>query len=113
MSITRLDKLLKPGASGGLGDIVRRAQDMDNLTARLRADLDPEVAAHLVAANVRGDGELVVVASTSAWAAKLRFECERLMRIAQSDDSRIRSFRVRVSSGAEQGFDRADVTDQA
>ncbi len=98
MPIIRLDKLLKPGPEGSLGRIIQRAQDMDDLTARLRGQLDEEMAETLLAANVRGNGELVLVASSSAWAAKIRFEGERLMRAASSENVEVTSFRVRVAS---------------
>jgi hypothetical protein len=99
MSIIRLDKLLKSAPGEGLGKIIQRAQDMDDLTTRLRAELGPETALSLLAANIRENGELVLVASTSAWAAKIRFEGERLMLAAQSEGRRVISYRVRVATG--------------
>lgn len=100
MSIIRLDKLLKSGSDGNLGKVIRRAQEMDQLTTRLRAELEPDTAESLLAANVRDNGELVLVASTSAWAAKIRFEGERLMQAASDGDIRVTSCRVRVATGA-------------
>jgi hypothetical protein len=99
MPIIRLDKLLKSGPDGSLGKIIQRAQDMDDLTARLRGELDEEMGQTLLAANVRDNGELVLVASSSAWAAKIRFEGERLMCAASNDTVKVTSFRVRVASG--------------
>ena len=99
MPIIRLDKLLKSGPDGSLGRIIQRAQDMDDLTARLRSELDGEMAETLLAANVRSNGELVLVASSSAWAAKIRFEGERLMRAASNKNVKVTTFRVRVTSG--------------
>ncbi len=98
MSIIRLDKLLKSSPGGSLGKIIQRARDMDDLTTRLRAELDPETAESLLAANVRNNGELVVVASSSAWAAKLRFESENLLRAARADGTAVNRFRVSVSN---------------
>jgi hypothetical protein len=100
MSIIRLDKLLKSGPNENLGRIIRRAREMDDLTTRLRAELEPETAQMLLAANVRDSGELVLVASTSAWAAKIRFEGERLMQAASVGDITVTSCRVRVATGA-------------
>ncbi len=98
MSIIRLDKLLKSSPSGSLAKIIRRARDMDDLTTRLRVALDPKTAESLLAANVRDNGELVVVASSSAWAAKLRFESEKLMGVARADGTAVNRFRVSVSN---------------
>jgi len=98
MSIIRLDKLLKSGPGGELGKILRRARHMDDLTTRLRANLDPEIAPTLLAANIRENGELVVVASTSAWAAKLRFESETLIKTAHTPDLPVKSIRITVTT---------------
>jgi len=96
MTIIRLDKLLGSQAGGTLSKIIRRAQDMDDLAIRLRAHLDADTAAALLAANVRDNGELVVLARSSAWAGKLRFEAEKLMRAARSDGTTVSSIRVSV-----------------
>ncbi len=100
MSIIRLDKLLNTSTDNTLGKIIQRAKDLDRLTTRLRAELDPDTALSLLAANVRADGELVVVASSSAWAAKLRFEGQKLMQAASSGGTTVTSFRIRVGSGS-------------
>ncbi len=97
MPITRLDKLLESSTGGSLGEIIQRAQEMGDLTTRLRAELDPDTAESLLAANIRDNGELVVVASSSAWAAKLRFESEKLMRAARSEGTPVTSSRVSVA----------------
>lgn len=96
MPIIRLDKLLTTQASGALGKIIQRAQDMNDLATRLRAQLEADTAAALLAANVRDNGELVVLVGSSAWASKLRFEGEKLMRAAGSDGTHVTSFRVSV-----------------
>ena len=49
-----------------------------------------------VAANIRDDGTLVVLASSSAWAARLRFESERLMAAARGSGKTVLSCSVRV-----------------
>jgi hypothetical protein len=83
MSTTKLDKLLTGGTGGSLENIIQRAQKMDRLTAALKASLNADLAANLVAANVREDGELVVICSASAWASRLRFEAETLLEAAR------------------------------
>jgi len=57
---------------------------MQKLTLALRRALPEAAAAELLAANLRDNGELVVVASSSAWAAKLRFEEVALLDAARS-----------------------------
>lgn len=99
MSIIRLNDLLNSGNTDTLGKIIQRAQDLDDLTTQLRGELEPDTALALLAANVRDDGELVVVASSSAWAAKLRFEGEKLMQTARDGGASVTSFRVRVGGG--------------
>ena len=92
----RIDNLLKPNADEGLGSIVRRAREMEGLVEALRAALPPEEAAGVVAANLRDDGELVVLAETSAWAARLRFEEERLIEAARKTGATVTGCKVRV-----------------
>jgi hypothetical protein len=96
MPIMRLDKLLATQTTGTLGKIIQRARNMDDLATRLRAQLPADTAESLLAANVREDGELVVLARSSAWASKLRFEGEKLMLAARSDGTPVSSFRVGV-----------------
>lgn len=99
MPIKRLENLLNPNEKGGLGDIVRHAQDMGELAQRLRDSLPEGEAGGILAANVRDDGELVVLAATPAWAAKLRFEADALMAAASETGTAVTSCKVRVSRG--------------
>ena len=100
MTITRLDNLLKPGAGGTLDKIVRRAQDMDELTTALRAELTADASQNLLAANLRDDGELVLVCASSAWASRIRFESDKLIEAAQKAGLTVHSCRVAVSQSA-------------
>lgn len=97
MAAIRLDKLLKSALPGGLQNIVQNAQIMQGLTAALKEALAPEVADELVAASLRDDGELVVIASSSAWAAKLRFEETALLQAARQTGAVANSLKVAVS----------------
>ncbi len=81
MTITSLEKLLKSGASSRLDEIIQTAKNMEALTERLRSQLDGELAASLISANAR-DGELTLLCSSSAWAARLRFESDTLLAAA-------------------------------
>ena len=75
----KLENLLKSSENSNLERLVKRAQNMDSLTAAVRAKLPVELAENLVAANVRDNEELVVICTSSAWAARLRFESEALL----------------------------------
>ena len=99
MPIKRLENLLNPSADGDLGEIVRHAQDMGELAQNLRDSLPEDEAGGILAANVRGNGELVVLAATPAWAAKLRFEEKALMAAASATGAEVTSCKVRVSRG--------------
>ena len=83
MAITKLENLLKSQENNGLEKIIRRAQYMNSLTSSLQAALPADLAANLVAANVREDGDLVLVCSSPAWASRLRFETDQLTEIVR------------------------------
>ena len=100
MSIKRLENLLNPNDDGGLGEIVRHARDMGTIVAALQAALPPETAGAIRAANIRDDGDLVVLASSSAWAAKLRFEADALIEAARKTGATVTTCTVRVERGA-------------
>ena len=99
MPVKKLENLLKSGTSGTLDHIIRTASDMDSLTGALRAALAPELADHLVAANTRDDGELVIICSSSAWASRIRFESDTLLAAAGDAGFPADSLRVSVSQG--------------
>ena len=98
MPTKSLENLLNPNDDGQLGDIVRRAQDMGELVNRLQKALPNDMKDSVRAANVRDDGELVILASSSAWAAKLRFEADILLDAARQGGATVTSCKVRVSS---------------
>ena len=97
MGLTRLGKLLQVPDGGALGKVIGRAREMDGLAARLRAALDPEAAPHLVAANLRDGGELAIVCSSPAWAARLRFESDALVEAARAAGLDARRCAIRVA----------------
>ena len=70
---------------------------MGELTGALVRALPDEQAEGVVAANVREDGELVVIAATSAWASRLRYETETLLKAARSAGIKAHTCRIRVS----------------
>jgi hypothetical protein len=97
MSIIRLEKLLKTGSGGALEEIVQRAQNMDQLTAAIRSVLPEEAQSQLLAANLRENGELVLICSSSSWAARLRFESEQLIEAARLTGADVDKCKVKVS----------------
>lgn len=97
MSIIRLEKLLKTGSGGALEKIVRRAQNMDDLTIALRSVLPDEAQSSLLAANLRENGDLVLICSSSSWAARLRFESDQLIEAARLTGAIANKCKVKVS----------------
>ena len=70
---------------------------MGELTHILSKGLDNEYAGAVVAANMREDGELVVIVASSAWASRLRYETEALIEAACKAGLAPTTCRVRVS----------------
>ena len=99
MPVKKLEDLLNSGASGSLEKLIQTAQDMDSLTSALRAALTPDSAENLLAANVREDGALVVICSSSAWAARIRFEADALLDASRASGFAADSVRVMVTQG--------------
>ena len=97
MPIKRLENLLNPNDDGNLGDIIRHAQDMGELVLRLQQALPDDIGVAVSAANIREDGELVVLATSPAWAAKLRFEADKLMAAARTTGADVKSCTIRVN----------------
>ncbi len=83
MTIIRIDDLLKGAAGSTLDKIIQRAQKMGELTTALRQALPPETAENLLAANLRENGELVLICASSAWASRIRFEADTLLGIVR------------------------------
>ena len=97
MTIKRLENLLNPNDDGSLADIIRHARDMGKLVQILQNSLPAEEAGSIVAANIRGPGELVVLASSSAWASRLRFETDTLIAAAREAGVEATTCTVRVA----------------
>jgi hypothetical protein len=97
MAQNDLKNLLNPCADGDLGKIVRRAKELGELTNQLARALPEELSGAIVAANVRENGELVVIAASSAWASRLRYESDALLAAARTAGVEAEVCRVRVS----------------
>ena len=97
MATKSLENLLNPRKDGDLASIVRRAREMGELAAALAGAVPPEEGAAILAANVRDDGELVVLCSSSAWASRLRFATDALLAAARTAGADVTRCRVRVA----------------
>ena len=97
MTAKSLENLLNPCKDGELQDLVRRAQNMGELASALARALPADEAAAVVAANVRDDGELVVVCQSPAWASRLRFAAESLLEAAAAHGARVSRCTIRVA----------------
>jgi len=100
MPFKSLQNLLNPNDDGELGNIIRHAQDMGELIQILQEALPGESQGSICAANIRDNGELVILASSPAWAAKLRFDAECLMQAARNSGAAVSICKVRVNRGS-------------
>ena len=101
MAAKSLENLLNPNKNGDLGSIVRRAREMGELAAALARALPPDEGASIVAANVREDGDLVVLCRSSAWASRLRFSSEILLEAARTHGAEATRCTIRVARSAQ------------
>jgi hypothetical protein len=99
MPSSKLKNLLNPCIDGELGDLISRARRMGELTDILSSALPESDRSAIVAANIREDGELVVICASSAWASRLRYETEVLLKAARDAGLTAHTCRVRVSQG--------------
>jgi len=97
MTTSKLKNLLNPCNDGDLAKVVNRAKRMGELTAILAAALPPAHRSAIIAANVREDGELVVICASSAWASRLRYETDKLLQAAKDAGVSAHTCRIRVS----------------
>jgi hypothetical protein len=100
MPAKSIGNLLNRNNNGELGDLIERAQAMSELTRTLSKALPGELAAGIIAANIRTDGELVVVCRSSAWASRLRYETDALLAATRKFGEDAVSCSVRVSHDA-------------
>ena len=99
MASEELKNLLNPSSGGDLAEIVRRARALGELTGILCKSLPDEYAGAIVAANMREDGELIVIVASSAWASRLRYETDALLAAARDAGLEPSACRIRVSQG--------------
>jgi hypothetical protein len=97
MTTSNLKNLLNPCNDGDLAKLISRAQRMGELTDILSRALPEAERGAIVAANVREDGEMVVICASSAWASRLRYETEKLLKAARDAGVQAHTCRIRVS----------------
>lgn len=97
MPADKLKNLLNPCNDGNLGDLIGRARQMGVLADALQNALPDADRDAIIAANLREDGELVVICASSAWASRLRYETDTLLQAAKDAGIDARSCRIRVS----------------
>ncbi len=97
MAKNELKDLLSHCSKGDLASVVRRARELGELTSALSKALPADCAGAIVAANLRPDGHLVVIAASSAWASRLRYETDTLLAAARDAGLEPVGCRVRVS----------------
>ena len=96
MTLKSLDKLLNSGGNEPLENLIQHAQKMDGLLATVRQALPEVDPREIVAANRREDADLIVVCRSPAWAARLRFESERILQAARLKGHDVSRCRIRV-----------------
>jgi len=97
MSSGKLKNLLNSSTFADLGELIGRARRMGELTEILSSALPEADRNAIVAANVREDGELVVICASSAWASRLRYETDTLLDAATRAGLSAHTCRIRVS----------------
>ena len=65
--------------SGDISRIRSEARERRSLLVRVKAELPEAESARVVSAGLDADGTLVVGVDSAAWAAKLRYERDRLL----------------------------------
>ena len=96
MSAKHIGDLLKPNDNGGLAATLKRTQRIAELTSVLSAALGGEAGASIVSASVDDSRVLHVKTSSSAWAARLRFDSDKLLAAASDGGWPASSLKVQV-----------------
>lgn len=81
-----------------LGHLAEEARRRTDLGTVLRKGLPPEVAAGLLHCNIRTDDTVVLIASSPEWAARLRFEAERVRELCRENGTPVERIVVRVTT---------------
>jgi hypothetical protein len=85
--------------SSALGRLASEAAARVALTDHLRAGLAGPLGDCITGSNLRADGTLVILTDGPEWAARLRFESDRLLALGRALHPAAARVRVRVSTG--------------
>ena len=91
-----LSKLISSSESS-LGQLAKEARSRLELTDHIRTGLPAELSAEMTACTLDANKTLIVRASNPAWAARLRFESERLLVLCRQRHPETRSVKVKVT----------------
>lgn len=89
-----LADLLAPGTA--LGRLAAEAGSRTDLAVQVRALLPEALRAGMAGCNLRPDGTLVVLATSPDWAARLRFEGDRILAACRSIRPGVLGIKMRV-----------------
>jgi hypothetical protein len=78
-----------------LADAARLRADLSNY---LRNNMDKSLADGFVHCNIRDDGTLVIIATNSEWASRLRFEAHQFIDLCRKRGTLVQTVKVRVSA---------------
>ena len=91
-----LSELISRGNSP-LSKLAQEARSRLEFADYIRAGLPADLAAEMVSCSLDSERALVIRATNSAWAARLRFESERLLALCRERHPGTRSVKVKVS----------------
>lgn len=77
-----------------LADEARRRISLGD---HMRTGLPEHLSAGVLGCNIRSDGTLVMIVSSPEWAARLRFESERLLRLCRQREPQAQRVKLRVA----------------
>jgi len=80
-----------------LSKLAQEARSRLELADYIRAGMPADLSAEMISCNLDADNALVVRVSNPAWAARLRFESERLLVLCRERHPKTRSVKVKVS----------------
>jgi len=83
MSFNKLKKILNSKTHNNLDKVVQRAKDIEELHLLINNNLNKETASHIIGCNLDDSGKLVILCDSIAWTAKLRFENNKILKIAR------------------------------
>ena len=97
MSFNKLKKILNSKTYNNLDKVVQRAKDIEELQLLINNNLNKETASHIIGCNLDDSGKLVILCDSIAWAAKLRFENEKILKIARKRFPNTANCVIRIS----------------